>query len=119
MKKYLSIAFLSIAFLGMSTNAQNLQDFIDYIESDNQLASEACLKQPVDNAVYDITLTHGDGSKNVLYCMNRTIFKDKTEAHCLAYEKKNGKITGTVMVKTGFNQAVMCQPTITIRNSIR
>ena len=81
----------------------------------NQLASEACLKQPVDNAVYDITLTHGDGSKNVLYCMNRKIFKDKTEAHCLAYEKKNGKITGAVMVKTGFNQAVMCQPTITIR----
>ena len=27
MKKYLSIAFLSIAFLGMSANAQNLQDF--------------------------------------------------------------------------------------------
>lgn len=35
MKKYLSIAFLSIAFLGMSANAQNLQDFIDYTESDN------------------------------------------------------------------------------------
>ena len=60
MKKYLSIAFLSIAFSGMSANAQNLQDFIDYTESDNQLAAEACLKQPVDNAVYDITLTHGD-----------------------------------------------------------
>lgn len=44
MKKYLSIAFLSIAFLGMSANAQNLQDFIDYTESDNQLTSEAYLE---------------------------------------------------------------------------